>query len=216
MMVTSPTRNSSLVKAALFLAVVFAALWLGSWIRDALDMALMPEKDGLMFRTLLLVVLVYMLILATPFLPGAEIGLVLLTAFGAPIAPIVYVATIISLTVSYTIGRTVPPETTARALERVGFHRAAALLREIRARPEDERLEVLLASAQAPWARKGTRLRYLVLALLLNMPGNVVLGGGGGLCMVAGLSRVFHPGLFLLTIMAAVAPVPLFVLLAAQ
>ncbi|MEM1101432.1 MAG: hypothetical protein AAGH73_07860 [Pseudomonadota bacterium] len=216
MMATSPPRPSTLLKAALFLAVIFAALWLGSWIRDALDMAIMPEKDGIMFRTLLVIVLVYVLILATPFLPGAEIGLVLLTAFGAPIAPIVYLATIISLTISYTIGRTVPPEVTARALERVGLHRAAAFLREIRSRPREERLEVLLASVQAPWARKGTRLRYLVLALLLNMPGNVVLGGGGGLCMVAGLSRVFHPGLFLLTVMVAVAPVPLFVVLAAQ
>lgn len=216
MMTTSPPRPSTLLKAALFLAVILAALWLSSWIRDALDMAIMPEKDGLMFRTLLLIVLVYVLILATPFLPGAEIGLVLLTAFGAPIAPIVYLATIISLTISYTIGRTVPPEVTARALERLGLHRAAAFLREIRSRPREERLEVLLASVQAPWARKGTRLRYLVLALLLNMPGNVVIGGGGGLCMVAGLSRVFHPGLFLLTVMVAVAPVPLFVMLAAQ
>ncbi|MEL6549452.1 MAG: hypothetical protein AAFQ54_04310 [Pseudomonadota bacterium] len=215
-MTTSPPRPSTLLKAALFLAVILAALWLSSWIRDALDMAIMPEKDGLMFRTLLLIVLVYVLILATPFLPGAEIGLVLLTAFGAPIAPIVYLATIISLTISYTIGRTVPPEVTARALERLGLHRAAAFLREIRSRPREERLEVLLASVQAPWARKGTRLRYLVLALLLNMPGNVVIGGGGGLCMVAGLSRVFHPGLFLLTVMVAVAPVPLFVMLAAQ
>ena len=51
--------------------------------------------------------------------------------------------------------------------------------------------------------------RYLALALAINMPGNIVLGGGGGIAMMAGLSRMFDPLPFLLTVLIAVLPIPL-------
>ena len=66
-----------------------------------------------------------------------------------------------------------------------------------------------MAAAPNRFAAVLLRQRYLALALLLNMPGNFVLGGGGGIAMMAGLSRVFSPPLFLLMTMLAVAPVPL-------
>jgi hypothetical protein len=58
------------------------------------------------------------------------------------------------------------------------------------------------------------RHRYLALALALNPPGNVVLGGGGGVALAAGCNRPFSlPGVAL-TVALATAPAPLAVALA--
>ena len=53
------------------------------------------------------------------------------------------------------------------------------------------------------------RHRYVALAVLFNMPGNFLLGGGGGIAMVAGVSRLYSVPGFLVTVAIAVSPVPL-------
>lgn len=53
------------------------------------------------------------------------------------------------------------------------------------------------------------RYRYVAIALAVNMPGNSLIGGGGGIMIIAGLSGVFTPLATFLTIMIAVSPVPL-------
>ena len=53
--------------------------------------------------------------------------------------------------------------------------------------------------------------RYPLLAALINVPGNAVVGGGGGIALTAGFSRLFRPGWTALTVALAVAPVPLIV-----
>jgi hypothetical protein len=57
----------------------------------------------------------YIGLLAIPFVPGAEIGIAMLTAFGAAIAPLVYVATVAAMMLSYTMGRILPPTDAGRA-----------------------------------------------------------------------------------------------------
>jgi hypothetical protein len=42
-------------------------------------------------------VALYVALLAVPFVPGIEIGLILLAMFGARIAPVVYGATVLAL-----------------------------------------------------------------------------------------------------------------------
>jgi hypothetical protein len=54
--------------------------------------------------------------------------------------------------------------------------------------------------------------RYLALAICLNVPGNAVVGGGGGLALLCGLSRQFDGRRFALTIALAVSPLPLLIL----
>ena len=58
-------------------------------------------------------------------------------------------------------------------------------------------------------ADKAVRWRYVMLGLLLNLPGNAILGGGGGICLVAGLSGVYAPRATVLTLALAIAPLPL-------
>ena len=57
------------------------------------------------------------------------------------------------------------------------------------------------------------KYRYLALLVVINAPGNIVIGGGGGIAMSAGMSRLFVPSLFLLTIAIAVSPIPLFLII---
>jgi len=46
--------------------------------------------------------------------------------------------------------------------------------------------------------------------LVLNLPGNSLVGGGGGIAFIAGLSGMFSYIGFILAIAIAVAPVPVF------
>ena len=55
------------------------------------------------------------------------------------------------------------------------------------------------------------RFRLIALAVLLNVPGNALLGGGGGIGMVAGMSRLYGVPGYLFTVCVATAPVPLLV-----
>jgi hypothetical protein len=50
--------------------------------------------------------------------------------------------------------------------------------------------------------------RYLAIAVVFNLPGNALIGGGGGIGMLAGMSALFPFPRYLLTVSLAVAPVP--------
>ncbi len=55
-----------------------------------------------------------------------------------------------------------------------------------------ERLERLEA-AVPQWIERWTlRYRYVLLAVLINLPGNSLIGGGGGILLAAGLSGCFR------------------------
>ena len=54
-----------------------------------------------------------------------------------------------------------------------------------------------------------SKYRYLTIALLFNLPGNYLIGGGGGISLACGISRRFSWKWFLLTVVLAVSPVPL-------
>ena len=88
---------------------------------------------------------------------------------------------------------------------------AAALVEGALDQPPEARLKRLQAALPDKWAGPLLRFRYVALALLINLPGNGLLGGGGGICLMTGLSRMFRRGATLLTIALAVLPVPLVV-----
>ena len=60
-----------------------------------------------------------------------------------------------------------------------------------------------------PWLVKH---RYIAIVLALNLPGNTLIGGGGGIALLAGISGLFSfPG-YLVAVALAVLPIPLAVL----
>jgi hypothetical protein len=50
------------------------------------------------------------------------------------------------------------------------------------------------------------------MAVAVNTPGNSIIGGGGGIMIIAGLSGIFTPLSTFLTVILAVSPVPLAVI----
>jgi hypothetical protein len=60
------------------------------------------------------------------------------------------------------------------------------------------------------------RHRLWALALLINLPGSALIGGGGGICMAIGVSRLVTYPQFLLTTALAVSPLPVAILVASN
>jgi hypothetical protein len=156
---------------------------------------------------------IYALVSAIPFVPGAELGIALLVAFGGRVALLVYASTVISLTAAYSIGRLIPARLIGSFFKKLGLRRAGDLVTEVDATPPNLRIDYLSRNAPTGWSGTLLRYRYLALALAFNIPGNTLIGGGGGIAMVAGMTRMFSFGWFLLAVMIAVAPVPLLVFL---
>lgn len=171
---------------------------------------LLSMRDSLGPITIVLFVIVYGLVLAMPFLPGVELGLLIMAVFGPAGAVAAYVATVGGLMLAFGVGRTLPEHVVMRWLGRVGVvlpqgGMAAAVDRMIKPRTMDlspsRRLIALLMNH-----------RYLSLAVCLNFPGNAALGGGGGVALLCGVSRQFSFRAFALTLAIAISPLPILVL----
>lgn len=167
------------------------------------------EDDRLRLGMLVVFLLAYALLIALPFVPGVEIGLSLMMMEGPWIAPLIYVSTVAGLSLAYAAGEWIPYARLRRVFADLRLSRACRLLEAVGPLSRDERLAALHARAPV-WLRPlATRFRYGLIAILVNLPGNAVLGGGGGILFTVGLSRLFRPVQTVVTILLAVAPVPL-------
>lgn len=195
------------------LVIVVVATWGANELKDALNLTMMPASEQQMHRMLILGLVLYVGLLALPFVPGAEVGVAMLTAFGAAIAPLVYAATVIAMMLSYLLGRFLPPQTLSGILKLLRLNRAAAMVDEACRLPREARLAHLMSGAPPRTLGLALRHRYVALALIVNVPGNVVIGGGGGIMMMAGMSGIFTPVPTLFAVLVAVSPIPIAVLL---
>ncbi|WP_126623138.1 hypothetical protein [Oceaniglobus ichthyenteri] len=210
---TPPPLRFSALRIALRLAVLFA---IGYGIHLLLGVAMglvntLPQtaQSGARVGLIVAMLVIYTVLIAVPFVPGIEIGVTLMILRGAEIAPAVYIATALGLTLAYFSGRFLPYATLHRIFLDLRLLKACELLTRIQPLTQEQRLDLLrakLPGAMGDWA---VRFRYGAIALLLNIPGNAVIGGGGGICMIAGLSHLFSARAMVLTIAVAVAPVPL-------
>lgn len=196
--------------AALILAIVVAT-WISGTIRQSLDIEVAPDSELMLNPMILIGISVYIVLMTIPFVPGAEIGIAMLTAFGPAVAPLVYCATVIALVLAFIIGRLVPERTVISALRALHLNRAATGIERVQAMPPDARLHALMSGGNPRLVQLGTRYRYVALCLAINLPGNFLIGGGGGIALMAGLSRLFSPLYYVITVALAVAPVPFFV-----
>jgi hypothetical protein len=201
-----------LLRIAILVAVLLLATWGAHLIRDALNLQIRPDNEQQVHRAIMFGLVAYIGLLALPFVPGAEIGIAMLAAFGPAIAPLIYVATVASMMLAYMIGRFLPISALERLLSLLRMRRAAALVAGAAPLSPDERLERLLDGQPKRALSLGLRYRYIALALAVNTPGNSIIGGGGGIMMMVGLSGLFSPLSTFLTIAIAVSPVPLAVI----
>ncbi|MEE9138189.1 MAG: hypothetical protein V3V07_06550, partial [candidate division NC10 bacterium] len=69
----------------------------------------MPRHLETVDRIVLISVILYIGLMATPFLPGIEMGLALMIMLGPKGVLVTYICTLVALTISFGLGRLFPP-----------------------------------------------------------------------------------------------------------
>lgn len=205
----SPSRKRAFLRIALFILIVALGNWLTQWFVDRLDFSITPGTEPMVHRIIVLSMAAYTLLMAVPFVPGVEIGLAVLMILGPKISGLVYLCTLASLVLSFMIGRFIPERVLIHFLHDLHLHRAGHLLSELKGLEPEHRLDLMIARSPRRLLPILLHHRYLALLVAVNLPGNIVIGGGGGIALIAGLSRLFKPAAFIMTMAVAIAPVPL-------
>jgi len=199
-------------RAPLLLVTLLSASLYGTTLLSGVEGVLLPlyAKWGAPAFAVALAALVGLL--AVPFLPGVELGWALMLIVGPGGILLVYGAALVALSLSFAAGRRIPLSAGTRFLHWLRIHRGAEWVASLMPQAPQEQLSRLVHAAPARWAPFLLHHRYLALAVLLNLPGNTLLGGGGGIALLAGLSGLFTYPRFLFTVALATAPLPLVML----
>ncbi|MBE0508404.1 MAG: hypothetical protein IBX50_17075 [Marinospirillum sp.] len=150
-------------------------------------------------RVLVIIALVYSVLLAIPFVPGVELGWLIIGLFGEKGLLAAWLATVFGLNLSYLAAHYLLVDRYKMALER-------ARNRLESTRPED-----------LSFTRRALRYSYffykqhpyVFMLMALNLPGNWVLGGGGGIALLLAINPKVRYPLYLLISMVATGIVPL-------
>ena len=150
--------------------------------------------------------LLYALCLAIPYMPGLELGLLMMMVFGRPGVVVAYLGTLAGLSLAFQAGRLIR----SRASRSQRF---SGWLSRAESWDQDSQ-QVLQGSAVSRRLARFINQRggtgdYLLLGLLINLPGNWVLGGGGGIALVSGLTGRLRWRGFFLTVMLATCVIPI-------
>lgn len=203
----------TLAKLSAIVALLILANMGISWLIDKLEIQIWPEYMEIVDRAVLISVILYIGLMAIPFLPGIEIGLALMMMLGPKGVVVTYLCTLVALTISFGLGRLFPTHLLVALLRWLNLTRAATLLSGFDATPPDKRLAFLAERAPTPTIPALLKHRYLLLALSLNLPGNALIGGGGGIGMMAGMSRLYSFPKYVFLIAVAILPGPILVIL---
>ena len=206
----APTiRWGAIARLVCLIVVLIAANLVARHFMETLNFPVRPGNEDAVHRTIMISSALYTFLLAVPFVPGAEIGIGLMVMLGPRIALLVYLCTVAGLGLAFLLGRMVPLSVLATVSQDVKLERTSRLLREIEPMSKQQRLALLVDRAPKRFIPLLLRYRYLALAVALNIPGNYLIGGGGGIALFAGVSRLYSVSGYLLTIVLSVAPVPL-------
>jgi len=203
------SRYIGYLKIALFLLIVVALNIGGNWLTHQINFQLFPRHEPMLHGILLGTIVLYVLLMTIPFMPGIEIGLALMLMLGSKGALLVYLCTLVALSISFAVGRMISPHLVCRLLDWFYLRKASSLVRQLEPLSPQQRLELLNKKAPARIAPFLLRHRYLTIAVALNLPGNSLVGGGGGIGLVVGMSRIIPFQAYAALLAMAVAPVPL-------
>jgi hypothetical protein len=145
---------------------------------------------------------VYALALAVPFLPAVELGWMVMAVLGTPGIFAIWMATPLGLLIAFFLGQNL---------------RDWLQLQQLQCRLETAFRSATDNSLRSRMLRFADRyLRshpYWVLAVLVNLPGNWIIGGGGGIGLLAGASGLYQPLRFFLMLIPATGMVSVAMLL---
>lgn len=195
-------------------AVVLVVLNCGGGVLAAqLNLQVWPRHNDMIEMIMLAIFVTYVLAMMMPFVPGIEIGMAIMLVLGPGGIVLVYLCTQIALALSFLVGRLVPVRSMQSMLRQIHLERASHTLEELDRTDPYQRIKSIAERAPYRWIGALLRNRYLALAIALNLPGNAVIGGAGGIGAVAGMSCVFRFSRFMLVVAMATAPVPVFLLM---
>lgn len=206
-----PTRYISVL--VLYGAIILMGSYLGNWITQSLDFNIWPHNEPTVHILIVTMLVVYIILTALPFVPGVELGLALIMVLGAKIVIVIYFATVCSLTLAFLIGRLVPERLLAKVFHWLGMEKAANLVMATIPLDPSQRVAHLMQNAPKKWIPVLLKYRFWALAILFNLPGSSLLGGGGGIAMAAGMSRLIAFPKFVFCVILAVSPVPIAILI---
>lgn len=213
--ITPPPWRKALPRLAIKLTVIVAIALIARWgfmgVYAWIGTLDSQAQANAMVWLIAISIAAYALLIAIPFVPAVEIGIALMVMEGPSMAPFVYIATVLGLYLAFWIGQRVSLDWLHRFFRDLHMVKACVLLNRIKTEPPAKRLaglEQSLPNWVAPFA---TRYRYVTIAVLLSVPGNFAIGGGGGIMMIAGISRYFTGPRMFLTLIIAVLPIPLLV-----
>ena len=209
----SNNRLILILKIFVFGCLIILGNYLSQWVIEGLDFEITPVNEPTVHRIIITSMIAYSILMAIPFVPGAEIGLGVMMILGPKIVPLVYLCTLVSLFLSFMFGRLIPGQVLINFLHGLHLRKASALLKELDGLDSQQRFDLLIKRSPKKFIPFLLKYRYLALFIVINTPGNIVFGGGGGIAMSAGMSRLFTPSLFLLTIVVAVSPIPLLLMI---
>ena len=181
----------------------------GSFVIERINFQLWPQHEHMLLTALWFSILVYVFWMALPFVPGIELGLALMVMLGVKGVVLVYLCTLLSLSLSFVIGRLIPLKYFARFLGWLHLVKARDLVLKLEPLNPEEKLDFLLRTAPSKIVPYLLEHRYLMIVIILNLPGNALIGGGGGIGLVAGMSRLYSFPKYLLLIGLAITPLPL-------
>jgi hypothetical protein len=179
------------------------------WLADLFAFQMWPSRLDTAVFIVFAGAASYVILMVLPFMPGIEIGIMLMAMLGTGGIVLTYLCTVLALSLSFLLGRLLPPRYIASALGWFHLNRARDLVTNLAPLAPEERLRFLFERAPSKIVPRLLRHRYLVLGILFNLPGNAVIGDGGGIGLIAGMSRLFSFPKYLLLVSVAITPLPL-------
>ncbi len=208
-----PSRAARCIKLLLIVVVVGFLNVGGGWLAHQINFQLYPRHEPYLHLVILGSFGLYILLMTLPFMPGIEIGLALMLFLGSKGVILVYLCTLIALSISFLIGRKIPLHKFAKGLYWLHLKKARDLVLEMEPLSPVDRMTILHKKAPAKIVPHLLKHRYLAIAVLLNLPCNAVIGGGGGIGLIVGMSGVITYPRYLLLIAVAISPVPIAIIL---
>jgi len=197
------------IKISLIVGFLVIVNYGGKIVVEQINFQLWPEHENLMIRVFWFSVVVYVLWMALPFVPGIELGLALMVFLGPKGVVLIYLCTLLSLSISFVMGRLIPIKAFSRFLGWLHLQKARNLMLQLEPLNSEEKQDFLLSTAPSKIIPFLLKHRYLMIAVALNLPGNAIIGGGGGIGLIAGMSRLCPFFKYILFVSFAITPLPI-------
>lgn len=185
------------------ISLVLVALAIASlWQFEGRGLVSVYLQDNATWSALLLFAVLYAVLLAIPFVPGTELGWLIIALFGTVGILVAWFSTVIGLALSYWSALL------------LGRHPVFARLMQRRQAmcDSDPAQLALVARILQRCLRWQERYPCVFVLVTLNVPGNLLIGGGGGIAWLTAVTPGVRFSYFIVTATVGTAVVPLVLL----